>query len=134
MEKLSKEKGLTISLNAGSSEKQILDAEIRLNIRLPEQVKLFYFHFNGLQVDNPELEILPLARLSLRFPSRLHFAVFDGKHNIYFDVSKTNEAGQWNIVSENDYLITLTMASFWSNKIWRWLEHRKAIWTDEYQP
>lgn len=133
-EKLKNEKGISILLNAGSSESEIREAELRLDLRFPEQVKLFYCNFNGLQVSDPTLDVLSLARLSLRAPKRLHFAVFDGEGNVYFDISNENAAGQWNIVSEDGYVITFSMASFWSNKIWRWIEYRKPVWTDFETP
>lgn len=131
LESLSEENGFSFSLGRGASEIQIHDTELRLTIRLPEQVKLFYSHYNGLRVSNPKLNVLALERLSFHSINRLHFAVLDDRHNVYFDVSGTNAANQWNISSEDGYLITLTMASFWSNKIWAWIKHRKAIWKDE---
>jgi hypothetical protein len=54
---------------------------------------------------------------------------------IAFDTTEPNAADQWFItgVSEN-HQITFTMASFWSSKIWGWLEHGRTIWSvSEYQ-
>jgi hypothetical protein len=40
-------------------------------------------------------------------------------------------SNQWDIVASNGYRITFTMASFWTTKIWAWVEKRRAIWQDE---
>lgn len=131
-EKVSIQIGFSYSLEKGADKIQIRAAETRLGMTLPKQVGTFYSHFNGLRVNNPRLEILALDKLSFYTTNKLHFAIFDNDHNIYFDVSETNLANQWDIVSENNYLITRTMASFWSNKIWRWLKYRKEIWIEEF--
>lgn len=129
-QKLAAERGLNYSLAAPASDDEILRAERRLGVSLPEQVRLFYRSFNGLRVDDPQLEVLSVERLNFASPSRLHFATLDGGRPLYFDVSHAKEAGQWGIVSADDYRVTLTMASFWSNKIWTWIEKRRAIWRE----
>lgn len=121
---------LKYSLAAPVSEDEMLRAERRLGISFPAQVELFYRSFNGLRVDDPQLEVLPVERLNFASPDRLHFATLDGGRPLYFDVSRTNEAEQWDIVAADDYRVTLSMASFWSNKIWAWVERRRAIWQE----
>jgi len=118
------------SLAGPASDEEILSAERRLALSFPAQVRLFYRSFNGLRVDDPQLEVLPIGRLSLASPNRLHFATLDVSRSLYFDVSHVNEAEQWDIVAADDYRMTLTMASFWSNKIWAWVEKRRAIWQE----
>lgn len=129
-QKLLAKRALNYSLAAPASDDEILRVELRLGVSFPRQVRLFYRSFNGLRVDDPQLEILSVERLNLASPSRLHFATLDGSRLLYFDVSHMNEAGQWDIVSAEDYRVTLTMASFWSNKIWAWVEKRRAIWRE----
>jgi SMI1/KNR4 family protein SUKH-1 len=127
-QKLAENHGLNYSIAAAASVDELLRAEQRLGVTFPEQVRLFYRSFNGLRVDDPPLEVLPVGRLNFASPDRLHFATLGGGRPLYFDVSHPNEAGQWDIVSADDYRVTLTMASFWSNKIWAWVEQRRAIW------
>lgn len=129
-QKLAEERGLNYSLSSPASDEEIQRAERRLGVSFPEQVRLFYRNFNGLQVDDPQLEVLSVERLSLDSPNRLHFATLDGSRPLYFDVPRTNEAEQWDIVGADDFRVTLTMASFWSNKIWAWVEKRRAIWRE----
>ena len=129
-QKLSEQGALNYSLASSASDEEILRAEQRLAVSFPAQVKLFYRSFNGLQVDDPALEISPIEQLYFASPNRLHFATLDGRRSLYFDVSYINEAEQWDIVAADDYRVTLTMASFWSNKIWAWVEKRRAIWQE----
>ena len=130
-QKLSKRRELKYSLAGAASGEDILRAEQRLGISFPEQVKLFYRSFNGLRVEEPQLEVLPIERIDIASPDRLHFATLDGDRRMFFDVSHLNAAGQWDIVAEDNYRVTFTMASFWTNKIWAWVEKERGIWEDE---
>jgi cell wall assembly regulator SMI1 len=130
-QKVSKQRELKYSLAGAVAEEDILSAEQRLSLSFPEQVKLFYRNFNGLRVDDPQLEVLPVGRLDFASPDRLHFATVDGKRGIFCDVSHINVAGQWDIVASDDYRATFTMASFWTTTIWAWVEKRRPIWQNE---
>lgn len=129
-EKLSKTRKLTYTLGVPAREVDILQAEANLGVSFPEQIKLFYGKFNGLHVENPALDVLPIVRLEFDSSNRLHFATLDHERRLYFDTSTKNEAGQWDIVSENGFKVTLTMASFWSNKIFAWIENERPIWEE----
>ena len=129
-EKLSKLRDLRYSLGKPTLEVDASQAEEKLGVSFPAQVSLFYRHLNGLHVEEPPLEILPIEQLNFVFPNRLHFATLDGNRRLYFDTSKINAAEQWNVVAEDDYCVTLSMASFWSNKIFAWVGRRRAIWEE----
>ena len=119
------------SVGEPASVEQIAEAEQRLNIQIPAQIRMFYQHFNGLSVENPPFQILSLSQFNFISPNLLHFSTFDSHHKVCFDTSRLNEAEQWLIVfADNKYEITFTMASFWSNKIWKWLGSRQPIWLD----
>ncbi len=132
-EKLSKERELIYFLAEKATDQEVAEIESKLKISFPAQVKLFYEKFNGLKVDFPNLEIFPVENLKFHSKNRLNFAVFDENHQLFFDTSHFNEANQWNIVSDNDFRVTLTMASFWSNKIWAWIEKERKIWKEEFE-
>ncbi|GBC59936.1 hypothetical protein DENIS_0878 [Desulfonema ishimotonii] len=129
LEKRYKKNGLIYSLGNPLSEKELNLAEERLNLILPNQLKIFYKCYNGLKVDKPGLQIFPINDLELNNDKIINFALMDNKHMIAFDTSHLNDANQWNIINpKNNYLITLTFASFWSNKIWAWIDKHRAIW------
>ena len=128
LERLSRERQLKFSVGDGASVEEIAHTEHRLGLKFPEQVKLFYRSLNGLVVEEPSLRIVELKGLEFVSPAMLHFARFDGRHRMFFNVSGINDAGQWDILAEDGYRITMTMASFWSNKIWAWIENGRAVW------
>lgn len=131
LEQFSKEYRFTYTVGGGAAADDISVIELCLGVALPDQARNFYSNFNGLKVDYPGLEIFPLQKLRFVEPNRLYFAVLDNQVRLFFDTSDINSAGQWNIVTSNGFVVTMTMASFWSNKIWMWLKHRKAIWKEE---
>src|SRR5207253_6713959 len=101
-------------------------------IAFPAQVRAFYRSYNGLRVEDPHVDIRPIEEITYRAPQYLHFATVDHQHLVCFDTSRINEAGQWDIVSTDHYRISFTMASFWSNKLWAWIDKRRHIWESEF--
>jgi|MudIll2142460700_1097286.scaffolds.fasta_scaffold26782_2 hypothetical protein len=133
LEKRASKKGLLYELGHPASEQVLLQTEKRLNLIFPGQVKLFYRNYNGLIVEDPPLHMFPLEKLELEPEERVYFSLVSNIHKLCFDVSHYNDAGQWNIVNSKDnYLVTLSFASFWSNRMWAWIDKRKPIWAPEY--
>lgn len=125
-----KNNGLVINAPAGTELMQ--NTESRLNVKFPEPVKLFYTFYNGLSVNDPHFEILSLEKLNWYSDHLIHFATFNFQHKACFDISKQNSAGQWMIVNgETGFQITMTMESFWSNKLLAWVEKRRPVWEQE---
>lgn len=110
---LSQNRELKYSLASPASVDEVARGEQTLGLSFPAQVKLFYRSYNGLRVEEPHLEVLPVERLSVSMPNRLHFATLNDTVRLYFDVSRINEAEQWDIVAADGFRVTLTMASFW---------------------
>ena len=102
--------------------------ETRTGLSLPLQVKLFYRSCNGLTVTNPALVVLPLDSIEFAAEGRLHFATLDGSQPLYFNVARLNAAEPWDVVSADGFVITHSMASFWTNKIFAWVKYRRPIW------
>lgn len=127
LQKLSRVTGTNFAMGIPTSRDAISHAEQRLNVLFPEQIKIFYSNINGLKVEDPKLEIFPIENVEKSSEDRLIFAILAGAHPLYFDLSRTNEANQWDIVAEDGFVVTKTMASFWSNKIWAWVERRRSI-------
>ncbi len=118
LEKRALKNALVIHLNDPASNEDILRAENRLSIGFPQQIKMFYQHYNGVSLEDPHLEVLPLNELGYQSEGKIYFASFDNSVKVCFEINRLNEAKQWDIVNcENGFLITRTMASFWSNKV-----------------
>lgn len=120
-----------------ADDSEIAKAEERLGVSIPDQVKDFYHACNGIKFHEPFLRVLPLAEWEFSTQKdRLIFCIIGDDEKIAFDTSVRNRADQWTLIglSENRE-ITFTMASFWSSKIWRWLDQGRPIWSDqEYNP
>lgn len=109
----------------------ILDTENRLNVSIPAKIKQFYSAFNGLSVNSPKLEVLPLSKLAVN-SGIITFAIFNGSHKLGFNIAELNHCDQWSIVNvDTNYLVTYSMSSFWANKIWAWLRSQRTIWQEE---
>lgn len=132
LERRAQKSGLNYTLGAPASAQQILQAEQRFGVAFPAQTRLFYQHYNGLEVAAPSLTVLPLEQMSFLAPGYLHIATIDHQHHLYFDTTALNPAEQWDIVTvPAGFVVTRTMASFWSNKIWAWIDKGRAIWQKE---
>jgi hypothetical protein len=132
IEKRSNKNGLRIQVGKPAIESAIKAFEERNGIKIPQQVKWFYQKCNGLNVEDPALNIKPIENLNKDEADKIIFAIFREKHRICFDISKNNAASQWNILNyDTGFLITLTMASFWTNKIFAWLDNQRTIWKEE---
>jgi hypothetical protein len=105
---------------------------LRLQINIPEKIKLFYLFLNNLKTRNPDFEIIGIEKWVLE-NGFIDFAIFDSLKIVSFDTRQLNEAGEWDIVNRSiDYELTKTISSFWSNKIWKWLEWRRPIWAPDW--
>lgn len=123
--------GLQFTLNTGATPELISEAEMSLG-HLPEQVRLFYSHFNGCTVDAPALRIEPIENLRKDEEGKIPFCRLGQDIVLSFEANKINKAGQWTIQNhDTSYVVTLTMASFWSNKIFGWLDRERRIWEPE---
>lgn len=106
--------------------------EKKLKITIPDKIKDFYLVANGLITNNPEFEIVTIDSWEVN-SEYIHFATFDQIHKIHFRISEVNQAGEWTICNLADsYEITLTISSFWSNKIWQWIMKNKKIWANNW--
>ena len=124
--------GLEYELGAPASAQQLEDFERRCGVILPPSVRRFYRQHDGLRVTSPSLRILSLNDLALA-DGRVTFAIFNNSNRMAFETSRTNIAGEWDIVcAETGFLVTLTMASFWSNKIFAWIDRRREVWREEF--
>ena len=121
----------TYFINAGVTREDIAEAESKLGLEFPKEVVSLYQSFNGLSVEKPMLKIHCIKDLA-NSAGLIEFAVFNGSEPVAFNSSKINQAGQWSIVNaDTGFEITLTLASFLTNKVWAWLHRGREIWAEE---
>lgn len=117
-------------IDTGSFE---FDSKEKEKLNYPESVQVLYTNINGLKIVEPRaFELLKFSELELIDEKYLFFALINENQKICFDVTSLNAAGEWDIVElENKYLITKTLASFLTNKIWAWVDRSRTIWKEE---
>lgn len=124
--------GLAVALGSPASSAEIDSAARRLGIEFPGPVSWFYRAQNGFVVTDPGIEVLSLSELAFDQGRDLPFARLDGRHWLVWRTEGLNTAGQWDIAEKvSGYLVTRTMPSFWSNKVFAWIDQRRRIWTPE---
>ena len=106
--------------------------EKKNEIIIPSKIKDFMLVANGLKTFNPDFEIIDLNFWELN-DKFIHFATFDKIHNVAFNTNKLNSANEWTILNlTNNYELTVSISSFWSNKIWHWIKQRHEIWAGKW--
>lgn len=131
-EKRKNKNSLNFCLGDPAPEDLIKAKENELDVSLPDQIKMFYTNYNGLKVENPHIEILSIEKLSKK-GSKILFCYINKSMSLCFETKKINQARQWDIVNcVDNYLITLTFSSFWSNKIWAWIDKQTKIWVTDF--
>jgi hypothetical protein len=80
-------------LNTGASETELRQTEHRLFLELPAPARAFWMSINGLIVEDPPFEVLPLSQFSVD-GGLLAFARCSHNVRIAFDTRTENEAGQ----------------------------------------
>jgi len=100
---------------------------------IPRSAKEMYTAFNGVYIYKPRsFELLNTIDIELFDNRYLIFALMDKEVRICFDTSCINNAGEWDIINYNDkYLITKTLASFITNKVWAWIDRGRIVWKEE---
>ena len=115
-------------LGPGADQAKILGAQARLGLEFPEPVIELWSALNGLEVQDPPFQILPLDAMTLD-RGYLVFCMCNRSVRLGFDTRTINEAGQWNIVNvDSGYRLTLTIGSFWSMHMWTWVVKWRPIW------
>ena len=116
-----------------ANESLFRKAEAKIGHPFPYQVTLFYQYCNGLYIKDPFLCVLKLEDAVVLDDIYWNFANVSSGIRLGFDMSQINIADQWDIVDiETKHIITRTMASFWSNKIWKWIDNRERFWRPKF--
>ncbi len=109
-----------------------VNIEKKHDIKIPGKIKDFYLVANGLKTLNPDFKLIELDSWIVK-GGLIHFATFDNLVEIYFAISKPNDAKEWTIINkDNNYVIAKTITNLWSDKIWHWLEQKYEIWEDNW--
>jgi hypothetical protein len=133
LEKLSSTKpNFKFQLGQKIKKEDIEILEKRIGVVFPEKLTLFYLHLNGLKTENLSFIIIPINELQL-VNENIHFATFNNIIPICLNTKTLNQTNEWSIINKaTNYELTKSISSFWSNKIWHWLEKGNTIWEDNW--
>lgn len=134
LNKKSDKKLLSYTLN---SKKELSEKEIKEylhDFNIPQNIVKFLLSYNGLVIHEPRLlKILHFDEIRIIEGDFLFFALINETEKICFDISGINSADEFNIISyENKFVITKTLSSFLTNKIWAWIDRGRTIWKEEF--
>jgi len=129
LDKKQKQKKIICSINF--EEVKIYKKMKGFNI--PEYFLNMFSAFNGLLIDSPKyFELHKFEEIEILENRFLHFATIGNDNKICFDMERYNSANEFDIVCYNNkYIITSTLSSFITNKIWAWVERGREIWKEE---
>jgi hypothetical protein len=100
---------------------------------MPNVILEFLTKLNGVTINEPRsFKILELDEIKVIENRYLLFAIMHNKEKICFDTNNLNSANEWDIISyENKFLITKTISSYLTNKVWAWIDRERIIWEEE---
>jgi len=104
-------------------------------IDLPWSINYFFVKYLPVEIscNNRVLKLLPQSEIELIDNRFLFFSKINNTEIICFDTIKVNSANEWDIINySNGYLMTKTISSFLSNKVWAWIERGRKIWEQEF--
>ena len=124
-------RGTAVERSGPAAELALVAAERQLDVCFPAPVRDFYRRINGFAIAAPAFRAFGVEELTMQAPGVLPFAVFDGAHIVAFRCDMLNVASQWDlVVLDGGSIMTHSMASFYTNKIWAWLQRGRRVWAE----
>lgn len=105
------------------------------NLCFPPEIKLYFENYTPIEISNEKLNLVLLPKHEIKFidDKFINFAIVNKNILICFDTTKYNSANEWDIINfSNKYIITKTISSFLSNKIWALIDRDRKIWNNEF--
>lgn len=101
---------------------------------IPLNVEQYINDFNPVIIKNANktVKLLNISDFKMIENRFLMFSKINDIELICFDTKNINTANEWNIVNyTNNFLITKTIESYITNKIWAYIDRDREIWKDE---
>jgi hypothetical protein len=103
-----------------------------LGIILPDAIMSFYRQIEFLEIINPrKFNVLSIKEMVMEN----NYLMFSNINNtkICFDTRTVNSAGEWDIINfDSKFIITKTLASYLTSKMWAWIDRGREIWNEEF--
>jgi len=132
IEKLKKTNMIESSMAYSENHDDLIIVEGKI-IEFPVKISYFYNHILFLNITQPrQLEFLSIKNMSIIENRYLHFSIINFTEKICFDMLRKNDADEWDIINlSNNFIITKTIGSFLTNKVWAWIDRGREIWKEE---
>jgi hypothetical protein len=133
--KKKKESGnIDYQLALNTIEKPLENIQIK-GINVPENISTFYLKISSLYICAPRcLELLSPMNFEIIDERYIWFSTINKVNKICFDFKCLNSAEEWNIIHlDTKYIITQTLSSYITNKIWAWIDRERKIWENEFE-
>lgn len=104
------------------------------NINIPPNINSYINSYQPVIIKNNErvIELLHSSKFEMFENRFLMFSKINNIEIICFDTFNINFAHEWDIVNySNKFVITKTISSFITNKIWAWIDRGRVIWDVE---
>lgn len=102
---------------------------------ISSNLKTFLVEFKPLSFnfDNRYFQLLDFSDWIIYEDTYLLFSYL-GNEKICFNIRELNCVDEWDIVCyRNKYLITKTISSYLTNKVWAWIDRGRKVWAEEFQ-
>lgn len=132
IEKLEKANIISYSIEYCNNHDDLITMEEK-RIKFPRNILCLYNQIQFLNITQPrQFEILSIDNMSIVENRYLHFSNINFSEKLYFDTFKRNEAEEWDIINlSDDFIVTKTIGSFLTNKVWAWIDRGREIWKEE---
>jgi hypothetical protein len=110
------------------------DILILSNINIPINIEQYITNYTPIIIQkiNHSIELLKISDFEIIDNRFLMFSRVNGIEIICFDTNNINSANEWDIVNySNNYLITKTIESYLTNKIWAFVDREREFWKQE---
>lgn len=112
------------------------EVNIFTHFKSPFPIKIEYYINNYqpviIKIADRKIELLKISDFELIEDRFLMFSKVNNTELICFDTNNINSANEWDIVNySNNYILTKTIESYLTNKIWAFVDREREIWEQE---
>lgn len=116
------------------SDQNTYTQNLILSNNIPQAVGFYINNYQPVIITNNDrvIELLHSSKFEMFENRYLMFAKINNIEIICFDTLNINSANEWDILNySNKFIITKTISSFITNKVWAWIDRGRIVWDVE---
>jgi hypothetical protein len=105
-----------------------------LDFKIPSYIQKFIKNMDSIEIRDNERAVEILTKSSISFLDKryLQFCTMNKEIKVCFDLISINDANQCDIINYNNgFVITKSIESFLTNKVWAWIDRGRNVWDIE---